>query len=51
MNKLFHGRETHAHQVIRLHNTETMSLYTRQCWEGYFVNVIGYRLQVTLFKM
>ncbi len=22
-----------------------------QCWEGYFENVIGYRLQVTLFKM
>ncbi len=22
-----------------------------QCWEGYFGNVIGYRLQVTLFKM
>ncbi len=22
-----------------------------QCWEGYFGNVIGYILQVTLFKM
>ncbi len=22
-----------------------------QCWEGYFENVIGYRLQVTLLKM
>ncbi len=22
-----------------------------QCWEGYFGNVIGYRLQVTLLKM
>ncbi len=22
-----------------------------QCWEGYFGNVIGYRLQVTLFKI
>ncbi len=23
----------------------------KQCWEGYFGNVIGYRLQVTLLKM
>ncbi len=22
-----------------------------QCWEGYFGNVIGYRLEVTPFKM
>ncbi len=22
-----------------------------QCWEGYFENVAGYRLQVTLFKI
>ncbi len=22
-----------------------------QCWEGYFGNVLGYRLQVTLLKM
>ncbi len=22
-----------------------------QCWEGYFGNVIGYRLQLILFKM
>ncbi len=25
--------------------------YGYQCWEGYFGNVIGYRLQVTIFKM
>ncbi len=23
----------------------------KQCWQGYFGNVIGYRLQVTLLKM
>ncbi len=27
------------------------SIYSIQCWEGYFGNVIGYRLQVTLLKM
>ncbi len=27
------------------------AIYYMQCWEGYFENVIGYSLQVTLFKM
>ncbi len=27
-----------------------MELFYTQCWETYFGNVIGYRLQVTLFK-
>lgn len=27
------------------------AIYNCQCWEGYFGNLIGYRLQVTVFKM
>ncbi len=32
-------------------NKLTKNIHNVQCWEGYFGNVIGYRLQVTLLKM
>ncbi len=48
---------THTHTCTRaqrrlqservFHNMQNYA----QCWEGYFENVIGYRLQVTLLKM
>ncbi len=39
------------HSPHNLHRCVQHHLCCRQGWEGYFRNVIGYRLQVTLLQM
>ncbi len=44
----------YMHAVMKVFYIITLVLYfwsNKQCWEGYFGNVMGYRLQVTLRKM
>ncbi len=35
---------------VRILSNYTVRFSDNQCWEGYFGNVIGYRLQVTDFQ-
>ncbi len=46
----FDGPPTETLLTVR-NFASTLTYSTNQCWESYFGNVIGYRLQVTLFKM